>query len=269
MLFPLLLFLPVPLPLHRRTPPLHLRASPTLQRRGPFLSISGAWCESSRNIRENGITQPLRSIVATELVAQDSKVYENAGVTTFWELFRLAIKEQLVWWGDQGDDVWVALRDSAAQLQSLAGDTPLDPAILMPPTTPASKRNDALVASTTSTTDSTHTPPVHVAAAIAVTDESTSPTSSPAQNNESIPASRCAYDKSQNQTTGPLNEPLPPLPVPAAPSPPPLNAPTSPQSQFITPEVRAVPRHLRSLVLILQEYRQETGDTQPLWGSIA
>ncbi|KAJ8078557.1 hypothetical protein PM082_012840 [Marasmius tenuissimus] len=221
---------------------------------------------------ENGTSQPLRSVIAAELVAQDSKAYENAGVTTFWELFRLAIKKSLVWWGGQGDDVWVALHPNAVQrLQSLVDHLPSDNAISMPPTTSASPRNETLVlptATTTSTTDNTHPPPVHAAAAIAATDELASPSPPPAQNPESTPASRYAHDESQNQITDSLDEPLPPSPVLATSSPPPPSAPTSSQSQFVTLEGRAVPHHLRCLVLILQKHR-ERGETQPLRGSIA
>ncbi|KAK1222783.1 hypothetical protein PQX77_014351 [Marasmius sp. AFHP31] len=217
---------------------------------------------------KNGTTQPLRSMVAAELEAQDSKVYENAGVTTFWELFRIAVKESLVWYGGQGDSVWVALRHSAAQkLQSLEDDSSLDATAPMTSTTPASLGNEALVVSATSTTDNTHTPTVR-AATIAVIDPFSSPTP-PAQDPESTPASRYAYDESQNRIIGALDEPLPPSPplVPVPPSPPP-SAPTPSQSHPITSELRAVPPHLRSLVLLLHKHRAR-GETQPLRGSIA
>ncbi|KAJ8078548.1 hypothetical protein PM082_012831 [Marasmius tenuissimus] len=211
---------------------------------------------------ENGTPQPLRSIIAAELVAQDSKVYENAGVTTFWELVRLAVKESLVWYGGQGCDVWVSLRHSAVEkLRSLVDDSLLDTTTLIPPTTPPSPRNEALAVS--ATIDNTPSS-VHAAAAIATTAEY----ASPFQNPELTPVARYAYDESQNQITGPLKEPLAPPPVPAAPSPLPPNAPSSSQGQFVTPEVWTVPRHLRSLVSILQKHR-ERGEYQPLRSSIA
>ncbi|KAK1235677.1 hypothetical protein PQX77_001086 [Marasmius sp. AFHP31] len=255
-------------------PPPPVPTPPSLTSRAPSLSQSqsdatAAWTvplhlqslvRVLQKYHENGATQPLRSTVAAELEARDNKVYENAGVTTFWGLFRLAVKEKLVWWGNQGDDVWVALRDSAVQkLQSLVDDSPLDAPISMPPATCASPRNEAHIVSTASATDNTQTPTIRAAAAIAVTGQFASP-APPAQDPESTPAYRYAYDESQNQKIGPLDEALPPPLVPAPPSP--------YQSHFITPDLRAVPPHLRSLVLILHKHR-ERGETHPLRGSIA
>ncbi|KAK1222781.1 hypothetical protein PQX77_014349 [Marasmius sp. AFHP31] len=211
---------------------------------------------------ENGITQPLRSIVAAKLVALDSKVYENAGVTTFWELFRLAVKESLVWWGDQGDDVWVALHPSAVEnLQLLDDDdSPLSVAISMPSTTPTSSRNE--VDAMSITVDST--PPVYATATIAAADDFASPTTPPsAQSSEPAPVARCADDGLRKQIIDRSDEPLPPPPALTAASPSSPNAPSPPQGQFDATATWTVPLHLRSLVRVLQKYLED-GITQPL-----
>ncbi|KAJ8078558.1 hypothetical protein PM082_012841 [Marasmius tenuissimus] len=211
---------------------------------------------------ENGNTQPLRSTIAHELLAQDSKVYENAGVTTSGELIGLAVEERLASYGGRGDTVWVSLHHSVLNtLPPLANESPLNPAILMPPTRPASPRIEAPVVSIL--TDNTP-------AAIATTDESTSPITLPSpQTPESTPVVRFAYDESQNQITGLLDEPLPQLtPVPASPSPLPLGVPSSSQSQFDSTAAWAAPLHLRSLVQVLRKFH-ENGNTQPLRSLVA
>ncbi|KAL0071591.1 hypothetical protein AAF712_001448 [Marasmius tenuissimus] len=205
-------------------------------------------------------------MVAAELVAQDSSVYENAGVTTFWELFRLAIKESLVWWGDQGDDVWVALHPSAVEkLQSLEDDSSLNAAVPMPSTPAVHPRNEADATSITMD----NTPPVYAVATIVATGESASPpTPSSAQIPETTPVGQCADDGLPKQINGPSDEPLPPPPALTAATPLPPSAPSLPRSQFDATATWTVPHHLQSLVRVLQKYL-ENGTTQPLRSIVA
>ncbi|KAK1220730.1 hypothetical protein PQX77_016478, partial [Marasmius sp. AFHP31] len=115
-----------------------------------------------QKLHEKGNSQPLRSLVALELLAQDSKVYKTAGVTTFRELVGLAVEKKVVWAGGEGGKAWISLHYNVSNRLRSSAPTTMDNSL--PATTVLSPQTWGTVLSTQSQsgTAGTWTVPPHL-----------------------------------------------------------------------------------------------------------
>ncbi|KAJ7273506.1 NYN domain-containing protein [Mycena haematopus] len=82
-------------------------SSSTTQRKVP--PVYQILVDALEKCRANGIVRPLRSVIAIDIVAKDSKVYARAGVKKFREFAALAEKDKIVAVGGTQGDAWISL----------------------------------------------------------------------------------------------------------------------------------------------------------------